>query len=213
MALSLEGYVSLRSCCREMGEEAVFLRLPLRDAALARGLLAIGSGLFREKRFDDALHLLQMAVDGGLDQLQLREGQARALVRLKRYAEAESLLLVILDKADASQRLSLNRVLRVCRMEAAQLRQEQDETLLNRWHQRLEDEADPLTLHELEELAQLVLNRDGEQSFSALLNQAIELRLNAEDPAWQELSPLIRRWQKRIECTEVLLQRLESRTQ
>lgn len=212
MALSLEGYVSLRSCCREMGEEAVFLRLPLRDAALARGLLAIGSGLFREKRFDDALHLLQVAVDGGLDQLQLREGQARALVRLKRYAEAESLLLVILDEADARQRLSLNKVLRVCRMEAAQLRQEQDETLLNRWHQRLEDEADPLPLHELEELAQLVLNRDGEQSFSALLNQAIELRLNAEDPAWQELSPLIRRWQQRIECTEVLLQRLESRT-
>jgi len=195
-----------------MGEEAVFLRLPLRDAALARGLLAIGSGLFREKRFDDALHLLQVAVDGGLDQLQLREGQARALVRLKRYAEAESLLLVILDEADARQRLSLNKVLRVCRMEAAQLRQEQDETLLNRWHQRLEDEADPLTLHELEELAQLVLNRDGEQSFSALLNQAIELRLNAEDPAWQELSPLIRRWQIRVERTEVLLQGLESRT-
>ena len=84
MALSLEGYLSLRCCCREMGVEQPFLRLPLRDKALGQGLLAIGSGLFREERFADALHLLQVALDGGLNQLRLREGQARALFRLKR---------------------------------------------------------------------------------------------------------------------------------
>ena len=212
MALSLEGYVSLRSCCREMGVEAVFLRLPLHDAAIGRGLLVIGSGLFREERFADALHLLQVAVDGGLDQLQLREGQARALVRLKRYAAAESLLLELLAQANSEQRLSLNKVLRVCRLEAAQLQEEQDATLLKRWRRLLEQEADQLALADLEDLAQLVLNRNGLGPFSELLDRAIEQRLHAEDPAWQELSPLMRRWQKRVERTEVLLQGLEFRT-
>ena len=124
-----------------MGVEAVFLRLPFHDAAIGRGLLVIGSGFFREERFADALHLLQVAVDGGLDQLQLREGQARALVRLKRYAEAESLLLELLAQANSEQRLSLNKVLRVCRLEAAQLQEEQDATLLKRWRRCLEQSA------------------------------------------------------------------------
>ena len=213
MALSLEGYVSLRSCCREMGQEKVFLRLPLRDEAIGRGLLAIGSGLFREERFADALHLLQVAVESGLDQLPLREGQARALVRLKRYAEAECLLMLLLDKANTEERLSLNKVLRICRLEAARLQKKQDESLLKCWLKRLEPEADPLELHELEELAHAVLNRDGQGPFSGLLDQAVEQRLQSEDPEWPELTPLIRRWQISVERTEMLLQGLDSRTQ
>ena len=67
-------------------------------------------------------------------------------------------------------------------------------------------------LADLEDLAQLVLNRNGLGPFSELLDRAIEQRLHDEDPAWQELSPLLRRWQKRVERTEVLLQGLEFRT-
>ena len=212
MALSLEGYLSLRCCCREIGVEQLFLRIPQRETVLGSGLLAIGAALFREERFADALHLLQVAVDGGLDQVPLREGQARALVRLKRYAEAEASLLELLAQADPEQRLSLNKVLRVCRLEAAQLQEEQDATLLKRWRRCLEQEADQLALGDLEALAQVVLNRNGLGPFSELLDQAIEQRLHAEDPAWQELSPLMRRWQKRVERTEVLLQGLEFRT-
>ena len=212
MALSLEGYLSLRCCCREMGVEQSFLRLPLRDAALGRGLLAIGSGLFREERFADALHLLQVALDGGLNQLRLREGQARALFRLKRYPEAEALLLELLADAEPEQRLSLSKVLRVCRLEAAKQQQLQDALLLERWQNRLDREADtPLALAGLEEPAQLVLNRDGQGPFSELLDRAIERRLQREDPVWEQLAPPLRRWQVRVERTEVLLQRLGSR--
>ena len=57
-----------------------------------------------------------------------------------------------------------------------------------------------------------MLNRNGLGPFSELLDRAIEQRLHDEDPAWQELSPLLRRWQKRVERTEVLLQGLEFRT-
>ena len=209
MALSLEGYLSLRCCCREMGVEQSFLRLPLRDAALGRGLLAIGSGLFREERFADALHLLQVALDGGLNQLRLREGQARALFRLKRYAEAEALLLELLADAEPEQRLSLSKVLRVCRLEAAKQQQLQDALLLERWQNRLDREADtPLALAGLEELAQLVLNRDGQGPFSELLDRAIERRLQREDPVWEQLAPPLRRWQVRVERQEILLQGL-----
>lgn len=209
MALSLEGYLSLRCCCREMGVEQSFLRLPLRDAALGRGLLAIGSGLFREERFADALHLLQVALDGGLNQLRLREGQARALFRLKRYAEAEALLLELLADAEPEQRLSLNKVLRVCRLEATKQQQLQDALLLERWQNRLDREADtPLALAGLEELAQLVLNCDGQGPFSELLDRAIERRLRGEDPAWEQLAPPLRRWQARVERQEILLQGL-----
>ena len=209
MALSLEGYLSLRCCCREMGVEQSFLRLPLRDAALGRGLLAIGSGLFREERFADALHLLQVALDGGLNQLRLREGQARALFRLKRYPEAEALLLELLADAEPEQRLSLSKVLRVCRLEAAKQQQLQDALLLERWQNRLDREADtPLALAGLEELAQLVLNRDGQGPFPELLDRAIERRLQREDPAWEQLAPPLRRWQVRVERQEILLQGL-----
>ena len=209
MALLLEGYLSLRCCCREMGVEQPFLRLPLRDKALGQGLLAIGSGLFREERFADALHLLQVALDGGLNQLRLREGQARALFRLKRYPEAEALLLELLADAEPEQRLSLSKVLRVCRLEAAKQQQLQDALLLERWQNRLDREADtPLALAGLEELAQLVLNRDGQGPFSELLDRAIERRLQREDPVWEQLAPPLRRWQVRVERQEILLQGL-----
>ena len=209
MALSLEGYLSLRCCCREMGVEQPFLRLPLRDKALGQGLLAIGSGLFRQERFADALHLLQVAEEGGLDQLPLQEGQARALVRLKRYPEAEALLLRLLAQAEPEQRLSLNKVLRVCRLEAAKQQELQDEVLLERWQNRLDREADtPLARADLEGLAQLVLSRDGQGPFSELLDRAIERRLRGEDPAWEQLAPPLRRWQARVERQEILLQGL-----
>jgi tetratricopeptide (TPR) repeat protein len=211
MALSLEGYLSLRCCCREMGVEQSFLRLPLRDAALGRGLLAIGSGLFREERFADALHLLQVALDGGLNQLRLREGQARALFRLKRYAEAEALLLELLADAEPEQRLSLNKVLRVCRLEAAKQHDQQDAPVLERWRNRLDRGDAPLDLADLEELAQLVLKNDGQCPFSEVLDRAIERRLQCEDPDWERLAPPLRRWQARVERTEVLLQGLSSR--
>ena len=211
MALTLEGYLSLRCCCREMGVEQPFLRLPLRDAALGQGLLAIGAALFREERFADALQLLQTALDGGLDQVPLREGQARALVRLKRYAEAEALLLELLAQAEPEQSSSLNKVLRVCRLEAAKQHDQQDAPVLERWRNRLDRGDAPLDLADLEELAQLVLKSDGQGSFSEVLDRAIERRLQCEDPDWERLAPPLRRWQARVERTEVLLQGLSSR--
>ena len=211
MALSLEGYLSLRRRCREMGVEQLFLRLPQRDAALGRGLLAIGAALFREERFADALHLLQTALDGGLDQLPLREGQARALVRLKRYADAEALLLELLAEADSEQRLSLEKVLRVCRLEATKHQDQQDEFLLERWRNSLEHGEDPLEQEALQELAELVLNRAGQGPSSALLDRAIERRLQTEDPDWEKLTPTLRHWQTKVDRNEVLLQGLMSR--
>lgn len=211
MALSLEGYLSLRCCCREIGVEQLFLRIPQREALLGSGLLAIGAALFREERFADALHLLQVAVDGGLDQVPLREGQARALVRLKRYAEAEALLLELLTQADPEQRLSLNKVLRVCRLAMAKQQNQQDALVLERWRNRLDQQVDALGLADLEELAQMVLNRDGHGPFSELLDRAIERRLQCEDPDWEKLASPLRRWQARVERTEVLLQGLASR--
>ena len=211
MALTLEGYLSLRCCCREMGVEELFLRLPQREAVLGRGLLAIGAALFREERFADALQLLQTALDGGLDQVPLREGQARALVRLKRYAEAEALLLELLAQAEPEQSSSLNKVLRVCRLEAAKQHDQQDAPVLERWRNRLDRGDAPLDLADLEELAQLVLKSDGQGSFSEVLDRAIERRLRCEDPAWERLAPPLRLWQARVERTEVLLQGLSSR--
>ena len=211
MALTLEGYLSLRCCCREMGVEELFLRLPQREAVLGRGLLAIGAALFREERFADALQLLQTALDGGLDQVPLREGQARALVRLKRYAEAEALLLELLAQAEPEQSSSLNKVLRVCRLEAAKQHDQQDAPVLERWRNRLDRGDAPLDLADLEELAQLVLKSDGQGSFSEVLDRAIERRLQCEDPDWERLAPPLRRWQARVERTEVLLQGLSSR--
>ena len=211
MALSLEGYLSLRCCCREIGVEQLFMRIPQREALLGSGLLAIGAALFREERFADALHLLQVAVDGGLDQVPLREGQARALVRLKRYAEAEASLLELLAQADPEQRLSLNKVLRVCRLAMAKQQNQQDALVLERWRNRLDQQVDALGLADLEELAQMVLNRDGQGPFSELLDRAIERRLQCEDPDWERLASPLRRWQARVERTEVLLQGLASR--
>ena len=211
MALTLEGYLSLRCCCREMGVEELFLRLPQREAVLGRGLLAIGADLFREERFADALQLLQTALDGGLDQVPLREGQARALVRLKRYAEAEALLLELLAQAEPEQSSSLNKVLRVCRLEAAKRHDQQDAPVLERWRNRLDRGDAPLDLADLEELAQLVLKSDGQGPFSEVLDRAIERRLQCEDPDWERLAPPLRRWQARVERTEVLLQGLLSR--
>ena len=211
MALTLEGYLSLRCCCREMGVEELFLRLPQREAVLGRGLLAIGAALFREERFADALQLLQTALDGGLDQVPLREGQARALVRLKRYTEAEALLLELLAQAEPEQSSSLNKVLRVCRLEAAKQHDQQDAPVLERWRNRLDRGDAPLDLADLEELAQLVLKSDGQGSFSEVLDRAIERRLQCEDPDWERLAPPLRRWQERVERTEVLLQGLSSR--
>lgn len=211
MALTLEGYLSLRCCCREMGVEELFLRLPQREAVLGRGLLAIGAALFREERFADALQLLQTALDGGLDQVPLREGQARALVRLKRYTEAEALLLELLAQAEPEQSSSLNKVLRVCRLEAAKQHDQQDAPVLERWRNRLDRGDAPLDLADLEELAQLVLKSDGQGSFSEVLDRAIERRLQCEDPDWERLAPPLRRWQARVERTEVLLQGLSSR--
>ena len=211
MALTLEGYLSLRCCCREMGVEELFLRLPQREAVLGRGLLAIGAALFREERFADALQLLQTALDGGLDQVPLREGQARALVRMKRYAEAEALLLELLAQAEPEQSSSLNKVLRVCRLEAAKQHDQQDAPVLERWRNRLDRGDAPLDLADLEELAQLVLKSDGQGSFSEVLDRAIERRLQCEDPDWERLAPPLRRWQARVERTEVLLQGLSSR--
>ena len=211
MALTLEGYLSLRRCCRKMGVEEPFLRLPQREAVLGRGLLAIGSALFREDRFADAFDLLQTALDGGLDELPLREGQARALVRLKRYDAAEALLLELLAQAEPEQRLSLNKVLRVCRMEAAQHQDQQDAPVLERWRNRLGQKAEPMALEDLEELAQLVLKSDGQGPYSELLDQAIEWRLRGEDPLWEVMAPPLRRWQARVERTEVLLQGFLSR--
>ena len=211
MALTLEGYLSLRCCCREMGVEELFLRLPQREAVLGRGLLAIGAALFREERFADALQLLQTALDGGLDQVPLREGQARALVRLKRYTEAEALLLELLAQAEPEQSSSLNKVLRVCRLEAAKQHDQQDAPVLERWRNRLDRGDAPLDLADLEELAKLVLKSDGQGPFSELLDRAIERRLQCEDPDWERLAPPLRRWQARVERTEVLLQGLSSR--
>ena len=211
MALTLEGYLSLRCCCREMGVEELFLRLPQREAVLGRGLLAIGAALFREERFADALQLLQTALGGGLDQVPLREGQARALVRLKRYTEAEALLLELLAQAEPEQSSSLNKVLRVCRLEAAKQHDQQDAPVLERWRNRLDRGDAPLDLADLEELAQLVLKSDGQGSFSEVLDRAIERRLQCEDPDWERLAPPLRRWQARVERTEVLLQGLSSR--
>ena len=208
MALSLEGYLSLRCCCREIGVAELFLRLPLREAVLGHGLLAIGAALFREERFADALLLLQVAVDSGLDQLPLREGQARALVRLKRYDAAEALLLELLAQAEPEQHLSLNKVLRVCRLEAAKQNDQQDKPVLERWRNRLDRGDAPLELADLEELAQLVLKSDGQGAFSELLDRAIERRLRGEDPAWEQLAPPLRRWQARVERQEILLQGL-----
>ena len=208
MALTLEGYLSLRCCCREMGVEELFLRLPQREAVLGRGLLAIGAALFREERFADALQLLQTALDGGLDQVPLREGQARALVRLKRYTEAEALLLELLAQAEPEQSSSLNKVLRVCRLEKAKQQELQDAVLLERWRNRLDRGDAPLDLADLEELAHLVLKSDGQGPFSEVLDRAIERRLQCEDPDWERLAPPLRRWQARVERQEILLQGL-----
>jgi hypothetical protein len=65
-----------------------------------------------------------------------------------------------------------------------------------------------LALAGLEELAQLVLNRDGQGPLSELLDRAIERRLRGEDPAWAQLAPPLRRWQVRVERQEILLQGL-----
>ena len=105
--------------------------------------------------------------------------------------------------------MSLNKVLRVCRLEAAKQQEKQDEDLLELWQNRLDREADnPLARADLEELAQLVLSRDGQGPFSALLDRAIERRLRGEDPAWEQLAPPLRRWQARVERQEILLQGL-----
>ena len=65
-----------------------------------------------------------------------------------------------------------------------------------------------LALADLEELAQLVLNRDGQGPFSELLDRAIERRLRGEDPAWEQSAPPLRRWQAWVERQEILLQGL-----
>ena len=67
MALTLEGYLALRRCCGEFGFGPAFCQLSLREPELVRGLLAMGSMLFQQQRFNDALQLMQVAMDAGLD--------------------------------------------------------------------------------------------------------------------------------------------------
>ena len=99
MTLTLEGYLALRHCSRDLGMEQQFCQMPLQDAPLVLGLLSIGSQLFQQQRFADAIQLLEVAMDAGLAASELLEGKARALVRMGRYREAEQRLLQLLQHA------------------------------------------------------------------------------------------------------------------
>ena len=207
MALTLEGYLALRRCCGEFGFGPAFRQLSLREPELVRGLLAMGSMLFQQQRFNDALQLMQVAMDAGLDAPDLPEGQARALVRLGRYREAETQLLELLRQAEGRRCSGLEKVLRVCRHQAEQQQLEADQQLILLWRARLVASA-PLEYSAINELAQSALGRPNNTPIAQLFDEVLTRQLSQQDPHWDQWSARVQRWMVAVERQEWWLQLL-----
>ena len=208
MTLTLEGYLALRHCSRELGVETWFCQLPLQDAALVRGLLSIGSQLFQQQRFADAIQFLEVAMEAGLAAPDLPEGKARALVRMGRYREAEPRLLQLLETADGQRRSGLERVLRVCRQKAEKQESEEDRQMLKAWTDRL-TQSPSLDFSATRALAVLVMQRPRSTAWSQLFDAFLAQQLREQDPGWEQLSHRIQAWMISVERQEWWLQLLD----
>ena len=108
MALTLRSI----SLCVGAAANSVLVR-PLsavfEEPELIAGLLAMGSMLFQQQRFNDALQLMQVAMDAGLDAPDLPEGQARAWCAWA-VAAMQMQLLELLRQAEGRRRSGLEGV-------------------------------------------------------------------------------------------------------
>ena len=208
MTLTLEGYLALRHCSRDLGMEQQFCQMPLQDAPLVLGLLSIGSQLFQQQRFADAIQLLEVAMDAGLAASELLEGKARALVRIGRYSEAEHQLLQLLETVEGKRRSGLERVLRVCRMEAEKQQSEEERHLLKEWRDRAST-SKFLEYSAMRELAALVMQRPKSTALAELFDASLTKELRRQYSSWDQLSPHIQGWMITVERQEWWLQLLD----